>query len=143
MKKIRIVRLYEPNKPTLGIFIILTNINGRYMPEFKCYSLELPWRDNQQGISCIPEGSYALDFEYSPKFNRHLWELKNVPDRLEIKIHPANTVVELRGCIALGYSYSIDALGQIHLENSRAAVKAFQQHLDPRNSSYEIIISKL
>jgi hypothetical protein len=45
-----------------------------------CYSIELPWRNNQHEISCIPEGNYALRRRNSEHVGWHL-ELVNVPGR--------------------------------------------------------------
>jgi hypothetical protein len=71
-------------------------INGRQA----CYTIELPWRDNEVGRSCIPEGCYQLVKRFSPKFKDHLL-VTNVPGRDLILFHPANNAVkELRGCIA-------------------------------------------
>jgi hypothetical protein len=65
-----------------------------------CYTIELPWLDNQRRVSCIPEGEYVLQQRFSPKFGWHL-HLKNVPGRALILIHPANDATkELLGCIA-------------------------------------------
>ena len=65
-----------------------------------CYTIELPWLENQQRISCIPEGDYVLRKRFSPKFQWHL-HLMNVPGRDLILIHPANDAKkELKGCIA-------------------------------------------
>lgn len=65
-----------------------------------CHTIELPWKDNQHNISCIPEGRYELVKRYSPKLKWHLW-LKNVPNRDLILIHPYNDAMkEARGCIA-------------------------------------------
>jgi len=65
-----------------------------------CHTIELPWKDNQHKISCIPEGKYELVKRYSIKFRWHL-QLKNVEDRDLILIHPANDAFrELKGCIA-------------------------------------------
>ena len=65
-----------------------------------CYTIELPWLDNQRRISCISEGGYVLQKRFSPKFKWHL-HLKNVPGRDFILIHPANDAKkELLGCIA-------------------------------------------
>ena len=67
---------------------------------FICHSIELPWKDNKRGISCIPEGSYTLLTRYSQQFGWHLWVM-DVPGRSMILIHPANDAAkELRGCIA-------------------------------------------
>lgn len=65
-----------------------------------CSSIELPWKNNQSQISCIPEGQYKLIKRYSPRFTWHL-QLMDVPGRHLILIHPANDAVkELMGCIA-------------------------------------------
>ena len=65
-----------------------------------CHTIELPWNGNRNGISCIPEGMYALAKRYSPHLQWHL-EIKEVPGRQYILIHPANDAMkELRGCIA-------------------------------------------
>lgn len=77
-----------------------TNGNLFYNGVALCHTIELPWKDNQHKISCIPEGKYELVKRYSIKFKWHL-QLKNVEDRDLILIHPANDAFrELKGCIA-------------------------------------------
>lgn len=67
---------------------------------FQCYTIELPWMDNQPRISCIPEGRYSLKKRYSLKFKQHLF-VEGVEGRDVILIHPANDAFkELKGCIA-------------------------------------------
>lgn len=67
---------------------------------FICYTIELPWKDNTTGISCIPEGKYFIRKRYSAKFKWHL-EVMDVQNRKFILFHPANyALAELRGCIA-------------------------------------------
>ncbi|TRX01391.1 DUF5675 family protein [Flavobacterium gawalongense] len=85
-------------------------LNRTYFPEgtqgtlewngtLVCYTIELPWLNNQQRVSCIPEGKYVLQKRFSPKFQWHL-HLRNVPGRDLILIHPANDAkTELLGCI--------------------------------------------
>lgn len=64
------------------------------------HAIELPWKENETGHSCIPEGKYLLIKRYSQKHGHHL-QVLNVPGRDLILIHPANNAVkELRGCIA-------------------------------------------
>ena len=85
---------------------------------FKCVSLELPWRDNKTGLSCIPAGEYLFKWIQSPK---HGWCYEGYDDpstpqkedilrRDKIQIHSANLagdiskgyISQLLGCIALG-----------------------------------------
>lgn len=76
--------------------------NGDLMNEglALCHTIELPWKENERRISCIPEGRYELVKRYSKKFGWHL-HLVNVEGRDLILIHPANDALkELNGCIA-------------------------------------------
>ena len=68
--------------------------------QFICCTIELPWRENQREVSCIPEGYYLLRKRYSRKFQWHI-EVVAVKNRSYILLHPANNALaELKGCIA-------------------------------------------
>jgi len=76
--------------------------NGKLECEgkFICYTIELPWKENEKRVSCIPEGKYLLKKRYSSKFQWHL-EVVDVKNRNLILFHPANNaLLELNGCIA-------------------------------------------
>jgi hypothetical protein len=76
--------------------------NGRLYVGDKllCYTIELPWKDNRTRVSCIPEGRYAVEKRWSPRFQYHLW-IRGVPGRSLILMHPGNNALEeLEGCIA-------------------------------------------
>jgi hypothetical protein len=89
--KLVLIRTYHP-RGTNGLLYM----DGRPF----CYTIELPWRNNEVQRSCIPEGCYPVIPRSSDKFNNHLL-LTNVPDRDLILIHPANNAIkELQGCIA-------------------------------------------
>lgn len=76
----------------------MLSIKGQPAP--LCYTIELPWRNNEPQRSCIPEGTYALEKRYSKQFKAHL-HVTQVPGREWILIHPANHALEeLKGCIA-------------------------------------------
>jgi hypothetical protein len=75
-----------------------------------CETLELPWRDNQRGISCIPEGTYHAVLEMSPKRRYKVYWLTDVPGRIAVQIHVGNTTEDIRGCILLGMERHGDAL---------------------------------
>lgn len=71
-----------------------------YYGQKVCESIELPWKNNERGISCIPEGRYQLNTRIHPQKGKQL-ELRSVPGRSGILIHAANDALkELRGCIA-------------------------------------------
>jgi hypothetical protein len=67
-----------------------------------CETLELPWRDNQRGISCIPEGTYECKLAFSPSRKYDVYWLQNVPGRQDVQIHIGNFTKDIRGCILLG-----------------------------------------
>lgn len=71
-----------------------------YNNEIVCYTIELPWVDNGPFISCIPTGVYRLKYTHSPSFKKYTYELLSVPKRTGIRIHSANIVSQLSGCIA-------------------------------------------
>jgi hypothetical protein len=44
--------------------------NGKLVCEgkFICYTIELPWKNNEKRVSCIPEGKYFIKKRHSQKF---------------------------------------------------------------------------
>jgi hypothetical protein len=64
-------------------------------------TLEEPWKDNQKGISCIPEGVYRCTPHNGAKIQR-TWEVTGVPGRGAILIHSGNTTDDIEGCILVG-----------------------------------------
>lgn len=71
-------------------------LNGHFV----CFTIELPWLDNAKNVSCIPEGTYALQSGFSEKTKAHI-EVLDVLNRHQILIHAANeALTELQGCIA-------------------------------------------
>ena len=76
--------------------------NGKLESEgqFICNTIELPWKQNETKVSCIPEGEYFIRKRYSKQFQWHL-EVMDVKNRSLILFHPANNALhELKGCIA-------------------------------------------
>ena len=76
-------------------------LNGERM----CDTLELPWKDNQRSISCIPEGEYKVRLrlarESATRDYLHLL-VQDVKDRSYILFHRGNSAKDTRGCILLG-----------------------------------------
>lgn len=72
--------------------------------------IELPWRDNEPDMSCIPPGIYRARIKHSDHFKRDVYLLEGVPDRSFVEMHPANWAgdtslglySDLRGCAAPG-----------------------------------------
>jgi len=127
MRTIRINRNYHNEKQTLGVCSVF---DGKNRPIFSGLSIERGDLNNQINISCVPRGRYTVILEYSEKFNRMLWELKDVPGRTEIKFHSSNHWFELRGCISLwSRLLDIDKDGYYDVINSRNTMLSFHNAL--------------
>ena len=70
-----------------------------------CDTLELPYRDNQRSVSCIPTGSYKVRMRYpresATRDYLHLL-VQEVKDRSYILFHRGNSAKDSRGCILVG-----------------------------------------
>ena len=97
------------------------------------YSLELPWRNNQFRISCIPEGIYPCKWHFSPKFGWTYLVTKTEP-RTQILFHAGNYPSNTWGCILLGMSRTQDCVW-----NSRQAMQKFYATLQREEFKLEIV----
>ena len=101
-----LIRDMFTDKSTIGELFI----NG----ERFCDTLELPWKDNQRSISCIPEGQYKvrmrLPRESATRDYIHLL-VKDVPSRDYILFHIGNTAKDTRGCILVGMTSKHNFVG--------------------------------
>lgn len=106
---------------------------------------ELPWKNNANGVSCIPAGTYTCHWIDSPK---HGWcyQILNVPNRSMIEIHSANwmgdvskgKLSQLLGCIALGITIG-QLNGQTALLRSKQAIADFEANLKQADFQLTII----
>ena len=61
MRDVNIFRLRRSDQGTEGLLV-----SG----DFHLKTLELPWRENQRQISCIPPGEYNVEIRLSNKYGR-------------------------------------------------------------------------
>jgi len=111
VRKATLTRYETSDQGTFGVLTIGDT--------FRCYTLELPWRDNRAQLSCIPTGEYLFKWRTdSPKHGScyEEWDdpttptQEDVPGRSNVQIHSANLagdvekgyVSQLLGCIAPG-----------------------------------------
>ena len=121
----QIERIQEGPHQTLGVWEIPKH-------NFACNTLELPDKDNQRRISCIPvnyEG-YTVVKRWSKKYKWH-FHITDVPNRDWILIHAANYVRQLRGCIGAGSEHAyLDNDKHLDIKHSKQTIQNLLDILD-------------
>lgn len=145
----------------------LSIIRGQFSPEgtfghaycnaspvsgFSFRTLELPWKDNKPGASCIPVGTYYAIPYFSPRFGREVLLFQDVPGRQMIEMHPGNFAGDetlgyysnVDGCILPGFGVgkleTPDGKMQLAVMRSRAAMNAIMEAINSFNIS-EVIVT--
>jgi hypothetical protein len=102
--------------------------------DFWCYTVERPWVNNTPNESCIPEGDYTIERSVYHRGNYDCYEVLDVPGRTLIKMHIANTMLDVLGCIGLGL-----ALGFVNnlwaVTNSRLAFEKFMEEMGGKGTA--------
>ena len=116
---LQLIRFSQSDKQTLG-HLFVRNSKHQVIAVFA--TLELPWKENNPNISCVPLGTYQVTKRWSPKFNNHFL-VSNVLGRSLILIHSGNFVTQTQGCILLGlYHSDINTNSLLDVVASRAAL---------------------
>lgn len=126
-----------------GTFGILADDAG-----FKVHTIELPWRDNAKGESCIPDGTYTFRWRTDSPKHGECYEMvpdAEAPGRTNVQIHSANFAgdvakgkkCQLLGCIAPGKSVGV-LEGQKAVLDSKAAIRALADNFN--RESFELVI---
>lgn len=109
MEKVSCVLIRTPkeefkDKQTLGTMIIFKGVHKIYETKV----LELPWKENQRSVSCIPEGEYFVrkrKAEESPSRNYDHFIVEDVENRSYILWHSGNYHWNIKGCLLHGQSF--------------------------------------
>jgi hypothetical protein len=128
MLRLALHRLTKLEDRTLGRLIVFkdNDIVGTFA------TLELPWRNNQRNISCIPSAFYNVVPRYSVKFRNHFHVL-DVPARSWILFHVGNWPKDTDGCILVGLDFAdIDGDGLPEVVSSRIAMNRLVRLVDGR-----------
>jgi hypothetical protein len=96
-------------------------------------TLELPWRDNQRGVSCIPEGTYECKLAWSPSRKYNVYWLQDVPGRQDVQIHVGNFPKDIRGCILVGTTR-----GKNCVNSSKKAFAKFMERMGGKDFTLTI-----
>ena len=98
-------------------------------------TLEKPWRDNKNFISCVPKGVYRV-VRHNTEDYPNTWRLLSVPNREGILIHIGNYSRETKGCILIGLQYN----SKTSISKSTKALEALNKELEnQREWEIEII----
>lgn len=114
----------EKTDCNMGVFIL----TDKDKVIFTSNTLELPWKNNEFQVSCIPTGTYKCTPRTSEKFKKHFY-VENVEDRDTILIHVGNYTKDTHGCILLGVKNTENTLvkSRITLDNLlKIAPKGFE-----------------
>lgn len=129
-------RLPSTDEGTFGILVC---------KDHAWWTAELPWKENQKKISCIPAGEYKCVVRHSPKFGKVYW-LQNVENRSYILIHAGNYAGDksngfkshVEGCILLGKKIGVLDKQRAVLV-SKPAVREFMDYLE--NKEFTLVIT--
>ena len=114
MKHYQIVRSYLP-AATIGYMDL---------PHKRLYSLELPWKDNSEDVSCIPEGTYLLKRDHTGK--HQYYAVQDIPSRTNIEWHMGNYLKDILGCTVFGQARMND---NISVASSALALKEIVKYI--------------
>ncbi len=114
-------RVFQNDKLTQGVLI---DDDGVFAT-----TIERPWLNNQNNISCVPAGIYECVRYHSPKHDMDVFMLTNVPGREVIEIHIANIPADLLGCIGIGSGFGTIG-NQRGVIGSAVAFHSFMMRMD-------------
>jgi hypothetical protein len=109
---------------------------------FNCKTIELPWKNNQHMVSCIPAGIYDVEKYIRPNGDKCFW-VKNVPGRDSILVHKGNFAsgvkVDTEGCILPGMRFvDLNHDGNIDVAESTTAMNMLLNLLPDKFKIYII-----
>lgn len=99
-RHLNLIRLSDCGNQTLGELYVVED--NKIL--FTTKTLELPYKDNKNKISCIPKGEYKV-VKRKTKYSRFKYEhlhILDVPNRDYILIHGGNYYKQIEGCILVG-----------------------------------------
>lgn len=124
--KVLLLRTKSTDQGTFGRLL--------YNDKIRYYTLEPPWRNNEKGVSCIPEGEYKAVWHHSPKYG-WCYLITGVPNRSFILVHPGNFGGDVfkgyrthtKGCILVGTRRGILEDQEVILASKSAVKKLFKE----------------
>lgn len=127
---------------------------------FECDTLELPWKDNKRGESCIMAGTYMGWIWHSPTLGRDVIRLEDRNGRKDCMIHngtwagdvmadidgdghAGDLLTQVHGCTLTGRGYGEilrkDGGAQFGIMHSRDTLAELVAHLGPGYHSFTYV----
>lgn len=132
-----LMRYSYQEKQTLGYLTFDNATDDRF------YMLELPWKQNQHKVSCIPEGLYKVIPRTSDRFGRHFKVVSigynEVIGRSGILQHPGNYHKDIEGCQLPGMGMA--DLNKDGLHDITGSKIALARMLEIAPQGYELLIT--
>lgn len=103
MRHLELHRLSDDGKQTLGeLYVVEDN-----EIIFTTKTLELPYKDNKNQISCIPADTYTVVKRKTKdsKFRYEHLHILDVPNRKWVLVHAGNYYTDILGCILVGNQF--------------------------------------
>lgn len=130
--------LLKRKKSSKGATIGELFLNGIH----ECYIVEdVVRKDGEKkihGETAIPAGKYQVVNTYSPRFEKYLPLLLNVPNYAGIRIHTGNKSADTEGCLLPGRTLGKDG---VTVEGSRIAFDALFRKLKAVEKKEQIVIT--
>lgn len=128
-------RFYESDQGTKSVLLAFNNKQEK--KSFRI--LELPWRNNEQNISRIPNGKYNCKIHKSKKFGT-VYHIENVENRTWILTHSGNFAGDTSkgfkthsyGCLIIGKYFGVLS-NQLAVLLSRVTLKDFMNFMNYEN----------
>lgn len=132
----------------------------RTIDGFSCDTLELPWRDNRRGESCITADAYTGRVWQSPSMGRAVVRLEDKHGRQDCLIHNGNFagdtlididgdgkagdfVTNVHGCTLVGMGYGMlrnkGGDMQLGVLSSKDTLARLVEHLGPGNHNFTYV----
>lgn len=139
LQRVVLQRCFMSENATFGA---LTILNLKHPP---IWTIEEPWRDNKQYVSCVPAGSYLVRPHSGTKYHGKdptrvsddAYVLAHVPGREAVLIHVGNTLEDTEGCILPGRAAGTLG-GKDAVLNSTSAMKILLEKIGRKD--FELLI---
>lgn len=132
---IKIKRNQDDGKETQGKLDV-ASIASPNVNVFECVTLERPWLNNQNQVSCYPKGTYTwVKVPASSHIPYSHIAVENVENRAGICIHIFNEYFQSLGCTGVGSAYAdINGDKEPDLLNSKITFEKLMSILPDRGT---------